>query len=77
MSGGGIGLLYGHTIGLWVGGISENPLVVNGGNIAFRECLHLTLSLDHDIVDGEPAAQFSRTFIDLLESGSLLDGEGV
>jgi len=71
----GIGLLYGHTMGLWVGGISENPLVVNGGSVDLRECVHLTVSFDHDIIDGEPAALFSRTFIELLESGSLLDGE--
>ena len=71
----GVGLLYSHTMGLWVGGISETPLSANGDGISLRQCVHLTISFNHDIVDGGPVALFSKTFIDLLESGSLLDGE--
>ncbi|MCL4528602.1 MAG: 2-oxo acid dehydrogenase subunit E2 [Chloroflexi bacterium] len=70
----GIGFLNVHTIGLWVGGIAVKPMA-HEGNIALRDCLHVTLSLDHDIVDGAPAARFASTFAELLESGAALDGE--
>ncbi len=70
----GIGFLNVHTIGLWVGGIAEKPMV-HEGKIALRECLHVTVSLDHDIVDGAPAARFASTFAELVESGAVLDGE--
>jgi pyruvate/2-oxoglutarate dehydrogenase complex dihydrolipoamide acyltransferase (E2) component len=40
-----------------------------------RECLHLAVSIDHDIIDAEPIAQFISSFVDLLESGTLLEGE--
>jgi pyruvate/2-oxoglutarate dehydrogenase complex dihydrolipoamide acyltransferase (E2) component len=45
------------------------------GKIALRECLHLTVSMDHDIIDGAPAARFANTFAELLESGAVLEGE--
>jgi pyruvate/2-oxoglutarate dehydrogenase complex dihydrolipoamide acyltransferase (E2) component len=70
----GIGFLNVHTIGLWVGGIAEKPMA-HEGKVALRECLHLTISLDHDIVDGAPAARFANTFAELLESGAALEGE--
>jgi len=70
----GIGLLYIHTVGLWVGGVTERPMA-HEGNIALRESLNVTLSFDHDLVDGAPAARFASTFTELLESGVLLDGE--
>ena len=70
----GIGFLNVHTIGLWVGGIANQPMAYQG-KIALRECLHLTVSLDHDIVDGAPAARFASTFADLLESGAALEVE--
>jgi len=72
----GIGFLNVHTIGLWVGGIAEKPMA-HEGSIALRECLHVTLSLDHDIVDGAPAARFASTFAELLESGAALEGETI
>jgi pyruvate/2-oxoglutarate dehydrogenase complex dihydrolipoamide acyltransferase (E2) component len=57
-----------------VGGIAEKPMA-HKGLIALRECLHITLSFDHDIVDGAPAARFGRTFADLVESASALEEE--
>jgi pyruvate/2-oxoglutarate dehydrogenase complex dihydrolipoamide acyltransferase (E2) component len=35
--------------------------------------LSLTLSFDHDIVDGAPAARFAKDFKELLESAALLE----
>lgn len=70
----GLGFLGYHTLGMLVGGIFEQPLAYQGG-IALRECLQVTLSFDHDIVDGAPAARFARTFSELVEDASVLDDE--
>jgi pyruvate/2-oxoglutarate dehydrogenase complex dihydrolipoamide acyltransferase (E2) component len=70
----GIGLLYGHTMGTWVGGVAQKALVVDG-SIAIRDCLHVAVSIDHDIIDAEPIVQFISAFVDLLQSGALLEGE--
>jgi hypothetical protein len=60
---------------LTLGGITEKPGVVDG-HIAIREYLHLTVSLDHDIIDGAPAARFVTRLKELIESGfGLLDQE--
>lgn len=40
--------------------------------IAIREYMDLTLSIDHDIVDGAPAARFAQCLRELLESASGL-----
>jgi hypothetical protein len=72
-SGSGWGLTpAGYIIWLIVGGIARKPSVV-GGRIEPRETLHLTVGLDHDIVDGAPAARFTRRLVELIESGFGLD----
>jgi pyruvate/2-oxoglutarate dehydrogenase complex dihydrolipoamide acyltransferase (E2) component len=55
------------TLNVAVGGISRKP-GVHQGEIAIREYLDLTVSVDHDIVDGAPAARFVQTFRTLLEA---------
>ncbi len=57
-----------HTLQLTLGGIAEKPGVV-GGQIAVREYLSVTISFDHDIVDGAPAARFTQRLRELIESG--------
>ena len=67
--------IAGHTLMLTLGGIAEKPGVVKG-QIAIREYLSLTLSLDHDIIDGAPAARFTQRLKELIEGGfGLLDQE--
>ncbi|HEX5754597.1 MAG TPA: 2-oxo acid dehydrogenase subunit E2 [Archangium sp.] len=67
--GGGWGIpLAPPTLMLTLGGIASKPGVVDG-RIEVREYLSLTLSIDHDIVDGAPATRFSRRLKELLESG--------
>lgn len=56
------------TLMLTVGGIGEKQAVVDG-HVAVREYLSLTISVDHDIVDGAPAARFTRRLKELIESG--------
>ncbi len=51
-----------------VGGIAEKPGVVDG-TIAIRDYLSLTISFDHDIIDGAPAARFTERLKELIESG--------
>jgi pyruvate/2-oxoglutarate dehydrogenase complex dihydrolipoamide acyltransferase (E2) component len=57
-----------HPLGLVVGGIAWKPAVVEG-RIEPREILNLTVSFDHDIVDGAPATRFVRRLVELIESG--------
>jgi len=57
-----------YTLELALGGIAHKPGVADG-RIAIREILCLTLSLDHDVVDGAPAARFVRRLKELVESG--------
>lgn len=65
------------TVNVVVGGISLKPGLVEG-QLQSRELLCLTVSFDHDIVDGAPAARFVNRFVQLLESGSgLIDPTSV
>jgi len=57
-----------QPLGLVVGGISWKPAVVEG-HVEPREILNLTVSFDHDIVDGGPATRFVRRLVELIESG--------
>jgi pyruvate/2-oxoglutarate dehydrogenase complex dihydrolipoamide acyltransferase (E2) component len=68
----GIGFLPTHTLGVTVGGIVQKP-GVHEGQVAVREYLQLTVSFDHDIVDGAPAARFTKRLVELLETGSVLE----
>jgi pyruvate/2-oxoglutarate dehydrogenase complex dihydrolipoamide acyltransferase (E2) component len=56
------------TLMMTVGGISEKPGIVDG-NIVIRDYLSLTISFDHDIIDGAPAARFTERLKELIESG--------
>ena len=67
--GGGWGIPYpGNTLVVTLGGIDEKPVVVDG-EIEIREMLSVTVSFDHDIVDGAPAARFTSQLKSLIESG--------
>ena len=58
-----------------VGGIGEIPGVVDR-HIALRDYLNLTISFDHDMIDGAPATRFTGRLKDLIESGyGLIDQE--
>lgn len=55
---------------LGVGRIQKQPVVV-ADQIAIREQMTLSLTFDHRIVDGAPAARFLRTLRGLIESANL------
>ena len=65
-----------HSLWMTVGGIGEKPGVVDG-QIAIRDCLSLTISFDHELIDGAPAARFTERLKDLIESGYGLDDSTV
>ncbi len=72
-SGGGWAItMPNFTLNIGVGGISQKPGVHNG-EIAIREFLDLTVSIDHDVVDGAPASRFVQTLRTLLEDADMLD----
>jgi pyruvate/2-oxoglutarate dehydrogenase complex dihydrolipoamide acyltransferase (E2) component len=69
-----IPIVGGATVAVAVGGIVERPCI-RDGELESREHLCLTLTFNHDIVDGAPAARFVKRFSELLVSGELLGYE--
>lgn len=57
-----------HTLDVALGGIAEKPGVVDG-QIVIREYLCMTLSFNHDLIDGAPAARFVQKLKELIDSG--------
>ncbi len=61
------------TLTITVGGIGEKPGIVDG-QIVIRDYLSLTISFDHTLIDGAPAARFAERLKELIESGyGLMD----
>lgn len=58
-----------YTLMLTVGGIARKPGFGPGGRVEPREYLSLTVSVDHDVVDGAPAARFTQRLKELIEAG--------
>ena len=63
--------LSASTVAMGVGGIVERPHR-EGGGLEWREHLCLTLSFDHDIIDGAPAARFCARLSEVIASGKDL-----
>ncbi len=71
--GGGWGITMANvTLTVTVGGIAKKPGVVDE-RIEIREYLNLTISIDHDVVDGAPIVRFVNHFRKLIESGFGLE----
>jgi pyruvate/2-oxoglutarate dehydrogenase complex dihydrolipoamide acyltransferase (E2) component len=66
-----IPLVGGATVAVAVGGIVERPCIMDG-EFESREHLCLTVTFNHEVVDGGPAARFMKRFSELLRSGELL-----
>jgi hypothetical protein len=49
--------------------LAWKPAVVQG-RVEPREIVHLTVVFDHDVLDGAPAARFTRRLVELIASGS-------
>lgn len=59
------------TVTVAVGAIAKRPVLIEG-KLQEREHLCLTLSFNHDIIDGAPAARFTRRFAERLASGDKI-----
>ena len=53
---------------LGVGGISLRPVRGKDGEFTPAECITLSLTIDHQAVDGAPAARFLKDLVDTLEN---------
>ena len=53
---------------LGVGGISVKPKRQADGEISFVDQISLSLTIDHQAIDGAPAARFLQTFVNHLET---------
>ena len=60
------------TLIVTVGSVVERP-AVHDGQIVPRSMLPLTLSFDHAVIDGAPAARFTDTLRNLIETAAVLD----
>jgi pyruvate dehydrogenase E2 component (dihydrolipoamide acetyltransferase) len=56
---------------LAVGGIADKPVAVDG-ELVIRPICSLSLTYDHRIIDGAPAAEFIRDIKRILENPYLL-----
>lgn len=56
------------TLNIILGGVKECPHVVNG-SLETRKHLCITISFDHEIVDGGPALRFIKLLKKLIEKG--------
>jgi pyruvate/2-oxoglutarate dehydrogenase complex dihydrolipoamide acyltransferase (E2) component len=54
-----------------VGGLSRRPRAV-GDRIEIRDILDLTLTVDHNVVDGAPATRFAADLRQLMSSAAVL-----
>ena len=61
-----------HPLIVVIGGISEQPRLIDG-NLENREFLNVTLKMDHIILDGAPATRFARKLADLLQTAGFLE----
>ena len=76
--GGGFGItsLSLMSLEVIVGGMSQRPRVIDG-QVMVRDVLDLTVVIDHNVVDGAPAARFAAEFRELLESAAVMSPSSV
>lgn len=67
----GIGIPALLTLNVTVGGMSERARVVDG-RIQIRHVLDLTVTVDHNLTDGAPAARFAASLRKLIETADIL-----
>lgn len=70
--GGGWGIPVSNaTLQITLGGIVRRPALIQG-RLEERQYLCVTVTINHDIVDGAPAARFAQTLKEIVEGGSIL-----
>lgn len=63
------------TVTVTVGGVADRP-VVRDGVVVARPMLPLTISFDHAVVDGAPAARFTETLRTIVETAAAFPDHG-
>ena len=63
-----------HPLCLAFGSLNEQAAVYKG-EIQKREILHLTVLIDHDVIDGVPAARFVDDLVKKLQAGYGFDSK--
>jgi pyruvate/2-oxoglutarate dehydrogenase complex dihydrolipoamide acyltransferase (E2) component len=61
-----------HTLTFTLGGIYEKPVMIDG-KVEGREVLCVTMSIDHDLIDGGPSTRFFVRLGELIASGYGLE----
>jgi pyruvate/2-oxoglutarate dehydrogenase complex dihydrolipoamide acyltransferase (E2) component len=61
-----------HPLNLAIGSLNKKP-AIHDGEIQKRDILHLTIGIDHDVIDGMPAFKFVDDLVSRLEAGEGLD----
>lgn len=59
-----------HPLSFGIGSIIKKPVVI-ADEIKIREILHMTILLDHDVIDGAPMARFVHDLTRRIEEGGL------
>jgi pyruvate/2-oxoglutarate dehydrogenase complex dihydrolipoamide acyltransferase (E2) component len=69
----GIPQAHSYPVGLTMGGVSRRPRFMRDGDgnerIEGREVVNLTVTFDHNLIDGAPAARFVSRLSELIERG--------
>jgi hypothetical protein len=55
-----------------VGGLSKRPCAIEG-RVAVRDVLDLTVTVDHNVIDGAPATRFAADLRRTLSTAAVLD----
>jgi pyruvate/2-oxoglutarate dehydrogenase complex dihydrolipoamide acyltransferase (E2) component len=61
-----------HPLSIGIGTLTKKPCFVQG-QILPRQILHLTVGMDHDVIDGMPARAFIADLVNRLSQGYALD----
>jgi len=59
------------SLGVVVGGVGARPRAVDG-RVEIRDVVDLTVTIDHNVVDGAPATRFGADLRRLVESAAIL-----
>lgn len=58
------------NLGVAIGSITKKPWTIHG-QIELRNILHLTLSFNHDVIDGVPRRRFCDDLVTRIEKGLI------
>jgi len=61
-----------HPLSIGIGSLTKKAAIYKG-EIQKRDILHLTIAIDHNVIDGMPAMRFVDELVSMLEAGSGLE----